>query len=144
MCDDFTGLYFGNWQKWYDATNNDWKRDDVPEGFGIFGVYLFANLEPDEIEKPFETANMPRSILYIGMSSHIDQRLSSTHQAIEKYLKLEGKNSLEKLYVMKGYTTLTNNIQSRVEGQAYTAYWERLLLLNYVKAYKEFPILNSQ
>ncbi|MDW1848885.1 hypothetical protein R7E49_24195, partial [Vibrio sp. Vb2110] len=139
---DFEGLYFGDWKPW-SSLSNSWKHQDIPQQFGIYGVYLLATFDSEEKVKPFSPENMPSDIIYIGMSSHIDRRLSSSHKAIKRYRKISGDRALEKLWVIKA-DSKWNNSRDKIEGQAYVAYWERLLLLNYVRAYKTFPLLNSQ
>ncbi|EMN7345174.1 hypothetical protein ACN930_004683 [Vibrio parahaemolyticus] len=86
---DFEGLYFGDWKPW-SSLSNSWKHQDIPQQFGIYGVYLLATFDSEEKVKLFAPENMPSDIIYIGMSSHIDRRLSSSHKAIKRYRKISG------------------------------------------------------
>lgn len=137
-------IEFGEWQNWHSRPRPS--RDlDVPANFGIFGLYIFARFEsqPDATAVS-EAKYLQEEVIYIGMSSHVDQRLEKSHRAASRYRESFSDPQGKNLWFSVWSSPWTNGDRNRVIAQASIACYERALILGYVHQHKQFPLLNKR
>jgi len=116
--------------------------NDVPDDFGLLGVYLLASLLPSD-EKPHHLAP---DVIYIGMSSHVTRRLDRSHHAVRQYKDDSGDNYLDKLYYSDWMSQWDNRKPNSDIGRAQLAfiyYIERKLIWEYAKKHQRLPMCNK-
>lgn len=140
---EYKHISFDDWKPW-DLRLKLSEEFDVPEEFGIYGIYLVAEFETAPEVRKITPISIPEEVIYIGMSSHVDRRLEKSHSAIRKYMEESGDSNCEKLWFGRAQSSWTN---SQLEGQAvataYMAYYERALILEYTRSYGKFPRFNK-
>lgn len=131
---------FSKWRKWaYRARLKD--QYDVPEDFGILGVYLLAISSP----KIDVTDQIPHEIIYIGMSSHVTKRLDRSHKAVRAYRADSGDDYAEHLLYAEWLSEWTNRGSKSVLNVhlAYMHFVERKLIWLYASKYNQIPKYNA-
>lgn len=139
-------IYFGGWQRWR-ARSRPSQDFDVPADFGCLGLYLFATTETDlsAVENSKER-HLEEHVVYIGMSTHVEQRLERTHHAIVKYREQFNDDKCNNLWFAIWHSDWTNrehNISRKTVALASIALYERALLLAYATKYGRFPACNA-
>lgn len=86
---DYDCLSFNRWTHW-DSRLRLSKDVDVPVDFGIHGVYLIAKFDQAPEDRKFHPNELPKEIIYIGKSSHVDSRLEKSHPVIKRYKEQSG------------------------------------------------------
>ena len=68
---------FSKWKKWIyrDRLSEEF---DVPDDYGLLGVYLLAAPLPSDQE----LYHLAPEVIYIGMSSHVTKRLDKNHVTV--------------------------------------------------------------
>ena len=134
-------VHFSEWKKWIyrDRLSEEF---DVPNDYGLLGVYLLAAPLPSDQE----LYHLAPEVIYIGMSSHVTKRLDKSHKAVRQYRDKFGDTRIENLYYTEWLSPWSNWDQNRNIGQAQLAfihYIERKLIWEYAKKHHGLPRLNS-
>lgn len=141
---NFKDLWFDQW-KWWIVRDRPSQDVDVPADFGMFGIYVLARFVSQPTEKNFDPYGMPKEVLYIGMSSHVDRRLERSHTAVRKYRKETGDDLCKKLWYVRAYSPWNNRSLKQIStATAHVAYYERALILSYVNKYGALPKYNRR
>ena len=133
-----------DFSKWRKFKNRDRLSEDfdVPDDFGLLGVYLLASPLPSDQE----LHHLAGEVIYIGMSSHVTKRLDRSHKAVRQYRDEIGDDSVENLYYSEWSSPWSNWDQKSTIGQAqlaYIHYVERKLLWEYAKKHGGLPRFNG-
>lgn len=142
MCAEYEYINFGDWIRWSTRDRPSREVDDVPEIFGVQGVYLIGEFRSPPIQRSIEPKCLPQEIIYIGMSKHLDRRLEKSHQAVKKYRRETGDVHCDSLWYCRAYSHWSN-ISENKAVTAYVLYYERALILEYVRAYGNLPKYNK-
>ena len=134
-------VYFSEWRKWIyrDRLSDDF---DVPDDFGILGIYLLAAPLPSQDEP----RHLAPEVIYIGLSSHVTRRLDKSHEVVQQYRKESGDNEAVNLFYSEWLSPWSNWDQNTNIGKsqlAYIQYIERKLIWDYAKKYHELPKFNN-
>lgn len=143
-------LIFSEWRRWSSRPRPS-QSLDVPPEFGILGLYLLAGLDETNSSPSSNNADiyLQSEVVYIGMSTHVEQRLERTHSGVAQYRKHFNDSRCNNLWFSTWHSDVTNwSLRTREKESiiAYTtvALYERALLLEYAKKYGRLPILNKQ
>ena len=108
-------------------------RLDVPVGFGLLGLYLLAMSESElSTQASKGEQHLQEETVYIGMSTHVEQRLERTHLGVVRYRKLCGDSQRKNLWFSIWHSGASNwglRQPSGVVACAKVAVYERALLL---------------
>ena len=134
-------VYFSKWRKWIyrDRVSDNF---DVPDNFGILGIYLLAAPLPSQNE----ILHLAPEVVYIGMSSHVTRRLDKSHKAVQQYQKDSGDNEAANLYYSEWLSPWSNFDENTDIGKsrlAYIQYIERKLIWDFAKKYQRLPKSNN-
>jgi len=128
---------------WKKLKNRDRLRDDfdVPEDFGLMGVYLLASPFPSD----HGLHHLAGEVVYIGMSGHVTKRLDQSHEAVRKYRDETGDVSVENLYFSEWISPLSKQYRNgdNKPQLAYFHYIERKLIWEYAKKHNRLPKYNG-
>ena len=139
---DLPQFTFSQWERWRSRPRPS-QVFDVPAEFGIRGLYLLANSESAPIAEDYaDEKYLHPQVIYIGESSHVDQRLERTHNAVRRYREANGDANCDKLWFSVWRSQWTN--WDRALAGASLALYERALLLAYVKRHEKYPALNRR
>lgn len=139
---DYEHIGFDPWRPWAhrDRPSQDY---EVPESFGIFGIYLIAEFQNPPKKLEIDTSSLPKEVIYIGMSSHVDRRLEKSHSAVRKYRSETGDEQCRNLWYARAYSEWSNGYAEGARiASAYIAYYERALILEYTRANQQLPKYN--
>ncbi|WP_404366764.1 hypothetical protein [Marinobacter sp.] len=140
---NFEKIFFHDWEKWShrQIPSHDL---DVPEGFGIYGIYILGSFFGGPDEMVFDPKNIPEEVFYIGMSRHVDQRLAKSHTAVMSYRDATGDHSCQNLWYVKASSEWSgNSYTSGPLAGSYIEFYERALILQYVITHKKLPAHNK-
>ena len=132
---------FSTWEKWQCRERLS-EEFDVPEDFGLLGVYLLASPQPSDQE----LHHLAHEVIYIGMSGHVTKRLDKSHKTVRRYRLESGDDGAENLYFSLWPSEWSNWHQNSNIHQtrlAYIRYIERKLIWEYANKYGELPRLNN-
>ena len=120
--------------------------DGVPEAFGVIGLYVLAasTETPNPLDFSDEDA-FPPEVIYIGTSTHVEQRLERHHGAVSRYRKNSSDAQCQKLWFSYWHSEWSHDKGHQKPmplALASVAFHERALLLAYVVQYGRYPILN--
>jgi len=139
---DYEHIWFDPWKPWHMRYRPSLDFE-VPESFGIFGIYLIAAFQSTPVKKEIEPTSLPKEVVYIGMSSHVDRRLEKSHSAVRKYRRETGDERCENLWYGRAYSSWSNGVSGNIEmARAYIVYYERALILEYTRANEALPKYN--
>ncbi len=141
---DIPTIVFSEWQRWR-ARSRPSQEFDVPADFGILGLYVLAAADSTLVEQPAEERYLQASVLYIGMSTHVEQRLASTHKAVSTYRTEFNDQECSKLWFASWHSDWNNRELRKPHGAvalATIALYERFLLLSYARKHGRLPHLN--
>lgn len=136
---------FTEWRRW--STRARPSQDfDVPRSFGILGLYLLAVSESD-LSATAGTADqyLQQHVIYIGKSTHVEQRLERTHQAVARYRTQFDDNKCKSLWFSvwhSGWSNMQHDISREAIALASIALYERALILDFVQKNGRLPVLN--
>ena len=137
-------IAFSEWRRWY-ARSRPSREFDVPADFGILGLYVLAAADLILVEQPAEERFLQTDVLYIGMSTHVEQRLAYTHKAVSTYRTEFNDQQCSKLWFSSRHSDWNNRDLRKPHGAvalATVALYERFLLLSYAGKHGQFPRLN--
>jgi hypothetical protein len=132
---------FSKWRK-YIYRDRLSEESDVPDDYGLLGVYLLASPLPSDQE----LYHLAPEVIYIGTSSHVTKRLDKSHKAVCQYKDEFGDNSIENLYYSEWLSPWSNWDQNSNIGQAQLAfihYTERKLIWEYAQKHHRLPRFNG-
>ena len=133
---------FTEWRAWIarDRLGDDF---DVPDYFGLLGVYLLAAPSPSR-EQP---KHLAPEVIYIGMSGHVTRRVSKTHGMVQRYVAETGDVDGQRLFYSEWSSSWSNselNTNIAKARLAYIQYIERKLIWEYAKQYERVPKYNRR
>lgn len=138
---------FSKWWRWRSRSRTS-QDLDVPANFGLLGLYLLAMSESDLSSQASKgESHLQEQVIYIGMSTHVDQRLERTHLGVRRYRKVYGDNQCLKLSFSTWHSEATNSNLQRPAGVvacSEVALYERVLLLAYARQHGRLPVLNKR
>jgi hypothetical protein len=141
-------IAFGRWKRWH-LRDRPSQNLEVPVKFGILGLYILATADVDEITDAYYAKQyLHSSVLYIGMSRHVDTRLERTHKAVNRYRAMFNDNECKNLRYAIWYSSWTShgyrvaNDSQSVVANAKLALFERALLLSYAQMHGRLPLFN--
>ena len=86
-------------------------------------------------------------VLYIGKSTQVEQRLERTHKAVAKYRVQFDDKHCEKLWFStwhSDWTSMESDGRRKAVNLASMAYYERAVILAYVRKHGRLPVLNRE
>jgi hypothetical protein len=139
---------FSGWKSW-NLRYRPSEDFDVPQDFGILGLYILANIETGAV--PADSAagerHLQPSVVYIGMSTHVERRLERTHKGVAAYRKQFNDVKCERLWYSTWHSPWNNSgplTAQRAIERATIALYERFLLLEFAKKHSALPELNRR
>ena len=137
---------FEKWISWgHRPKLRDGDIQGVPRRFGLFGLYLLAHAEDGTSLEGAAGSDrhLLSNVVYIGMSTHIDQRLSA-HSAVRRYRQRYDDRQCSRLWLSVWHSGTTSFADTSSRSIAHTelALLERLLLWQYAHTFKRLPALN--
>src|SRR5207248_3279754 len=75
---------FSDWHSWRFRQRTT-EQFDVPEDFGILGIYLLACSTDGPPPSSATERHLLPNVIYIGMSGHVMRRLERGHRAVNRY-----------------------------------------------------------
>lgn len=144
---EFPDISFDNWRRW-DERPRPSHDYEVPYEFGILGIYILAaaELKPGNSVAP-NPKDLPQEVLYIGMSTHVDSRLEKHHMAVSRYKAEYSDASCQNLWFSTWLSDWTNTaLSKRISpvAEATLAFYERGIILMYVRKFECLPALNRK
>lgn len=136
-------IQFDDWARW-DARAKLADELDVPESFGIFGLYLLAHSVGMPETSLGSKKHLSENVIYIGMSSHVDSRLENHHSKVAEYKTEYDDPSCKNLWLTTWMSDQTNDSKTQTYGRTYTSFLERLLILEYVEKFGNLPRFNKE
>lgn len=89
---------------------------------------------------------LDESVIYIGMSDHVERRLEQSHNAVKAYKKQSGDLATSNLRFTIWYSGASKGPYERkgpVVAAATIAVYERVLLLKYAEKFGRLPRFNK-
>lgn len=140
-------LRFDPWKRWT-GRDRPSQEFDVPESFGILGLYVLAvsHEGPPAGQPAFSSEELPEAIVYVGMSTHVDRRLELAHKAVSRYREDSSDLNCANLWCARWYSDWSNSPGSSdiVVQLATIAVYERALIHAYASKYGRLPKFNRE
>ncbi len=141
-------LLFTEWHRWI-ARSRPSQNLDVPPEFGILGLYLLARSDAEAFPAELGTdeRHLHSQVVYIGMSTHVEQRLERTHAGVRRYREHFEDSRCKNLWFSVWHSDISNwhlEKPAGVVARATIALYERALLLAYAKKHGRLPLLNKR
>jgi hypothetical protein len=117
----------------------------MPIVFGLLGIYLLATSDVDAQAETAENRFLDEAVVYIGMLTHVEQRLERPHKAVSAYRLQTGDASANNLRFSIRHSGCCKWQYARkgpVVAAATIAVYERVLLLAYAEKYGRLPLFN--
>lgn len=138
-------IAFGNWVAW-SARERPSDCSDVPENFGVFGLYLLGHFP---IAAPPAAAwHLSQGVIYVGSSFNVVRRLSRTHEAVRRYRNHFSDSACALLYcaIWNSPWSAFSTHQAKKSHAEFTSLrlLERKLILEYVQQFGHLPALNRE
>lgn len=133
-------LQFNGWCQW-NVRPKPSELDDVPEDFAILGLYVLMSSETKP--EPLDLHQFPATVVYIGMSAHVDRRLEHAHDAVRRYKTEHMDPSLKRLWMTVWHSDWTRMYCAASPTKlAHLAFYERALIAMYADQHDRLPELN--
>lgn len=137
-------LLFDDCRKWSSRPRPS-QDFDVPLGFGILGLYVLA--ASAEEPPPLSTADLPKEVVYIGMSRHVDRRLERSHNGVSLYKSTYSDAACTSLWFSvwrSEWSSGAHRFGVDPIALATVAVYERAVILAYARKHGELPALNRE
>jgi hypothetical protein len=137
-------LKFGAWRPWKDRDRPS-QELDVPQDFGLLGLYVLFASETAPSE-PLDIGVLPAEVVYIGMSSRVDQRLEKFHRAVKTYKAKFSDPTCHRLWHATWHHGTSNWERDEckaVIAATEVAFYERALIAMYAAQHGRLPAINS-
>lgn len=139
-------ILFGRWAPWSMRPRPS-QDFGVPKHFGVLGLYILSCGNEIEISMgEVDAFDLPQSVIYVGMSRHVDRRLEVSHAAVTRYRMKTGDNQLHKLQFAIWRSEWSSNAYAAVNSvvhQTAIAFYERAVIHSFVDKYGRLPMLNG-
>jgi hypothetical protein len=129
------------WRAWM-ARNRLGDDFDIPDEFGLLGIYVLATPSPSQEEHK----HLAPEVIYIGMSSHVTRRMDKTHEAVKRYGQETGDTAGLYLFYsewLSPWSNLNRNTDMGKSQLAYLQYVERKSIWEYARLYERLPKYNK-
>lgn len=110
-------------------------------------MYLLAMAETDLAVAGTDDRHLQGHVVYIGKSSHVEQRLERTHQAVGRYRANFNDKECKNLWFSVWHSEWSNSdydSSRKAVALASIALYERALILAYVQKHGCLPALNNE
>src|SRR5205807_6869406 len=113
----------------------------------LLGLYLLAAADQDPNVGDTKKEYLKSEVVYIGMSTNVDQRLERTHKAVARYCRNYTDPGGQRLWFslwQPGWTNRERSSARRAVRLASIALYERVLLLAFATEHGFLPVLNRE
>jgi len=135
-------VYFSDWRK-FQYRDRISEEMDIPASYGLMGVYLLASPLPLPSDKSIY--HLAPEIIYIGMSSHVTNRLDRSHNAVIKYKNESGDANVDMLCYSEWLSPWSNmdiNSNAHKVRATFIHYIERKLIWEFANQHGLLPKYN--
>ena len=138
-------ISFSPWVRWVSRPRPS-QELDVPQDFGILGLYLLARETDDKVpDASTDGFNLPASVIYIGFSRHVDRRLEASHGAVLRYRNKSGDAQCKKLWFAmwrSDWSSMAHKAGRKPQQHTALALYERAAIHAFAAKHGNLPEFN--